>query len=470
MRSTTLLLCLGAVFLAANGYAVPKISPELREQLKKSSSVEIIVKMAGGNKAALQNAKASRQMNTLEVRASTVSHFLQIHAQESQASLLAFLSQQEGITFKSFWINNAIFVQNASPELISAISLREDVESVQFNTKVEIVRPTATHKVQTRFQANEWGVSKVQAPEAWAAGYDGTGARIAIIDTGTRGTHKDLAGSYIGDNGWYDAVDGSDAPQDLGGHGTHVMGTIVGANGIGVAPGAKWLSCNAISFWDGTSASVIACGQWVVCPTLPDGTSSPDCNKTPHLVSNSWGFIREWDHEAFYSEVIDAWHAVGIVPIFALGNEGSACETGRFPSGQENVIAVGATDVDNALAYFSSRGPSNFNGTLYLKPDISAPGVNVRSSSSSGDENYEEMSGTSMACPHTAGVAALLFGIKDDLTYDELREILTTQTTLDLQPTGDNCNGTGDEDWPNNSFGYGLVNALKSVNAVRARK
>lgn len=105
------------------------------------------------------------------------------------------------------------------------------------------------------------------------------------------------------------------------GHGTHTMGTIVGTKGIGVAPGAKWMTCQAcphaficaIPFF-------IKCAEWMLCPTKANWTD-PDCSKAPHLISNSWGGLAA-DGDDFFDEVGAAWHEAGIIPIFALGNEG----------------------------------------------------------------------------------------------------------------------------------------------------
>ncbi len=92
---------------------------------------------------------------------------------------------------------------------------------------------------------------------------------------------------------------------------------MVGSNGIGVAPGAKWIACKACSY-SCSQSNFIACGQWVLCPTLPNGTN-PDCSKAPQVVTNSWGYDRG---DTFYVSVIDAWVAAGIIPVFALGNNG----------------------------------------------------------------------------------------------------------------------------------------------------
>lgn len=99
------------------------------------------------------------------------------------------------------------------------------------------------------------------------------------------------------------------------------MGTILGTHGIGVAPGAKWMACQACSSpWTCTIPGFVKCAQWVLCPTNINGTE-PDCSKAPQLVSNSWGGSEE-DGDDFFDEVGASWHAAGIIPIFAVGNEG----------------------------------------------------------------------------------------------------------------------------------------------------
>lgn len=99
------------------------------------------------------------------------------------------------------------------------------------------------------------------------------------------------------------------------------MGTIVGTKGIGVAPGAKWMTCQACpTIFSCSIPSFVECAEWIICPTKPNGTD-PDCSKAPHIVSNSWGGSASGEG-GFFDEVGAAWHAAGIIPIFAMGNEG----------------------------------------------------------------------------------------------------------------------------------------------------
>src|SRR5665811_2378314 len=125
----------------------------------------------------------------------------------------------------------------------------------------------------------------------------------------------------------YDPYMFTETPNDQNGHGTHTTGTICGAGGIGVYPDAKWLACKGCATSSCSQFALTDCGQYIVCPTLPDGTK-PDCSKAPHLVSNSWGGGRgnEW-----FDSVIAAWHAAKIVPLFSIGNSGPSCNSANSP-------------------------------------------------------------------------------------------------------------------------------------------
>ncbi|XP_035713054.1 bacillopeptidase F isoform X1 [Folsomia candida] len=264
------------------------------------------------------------------------------------------------------------------------------------------------------------------------------------------------------------------------------MGTIVGANGIGVTPGARWMACKALNAQgSGTNAGLISCGQWVACPTLPNG-GSPDCTRIPHVVSNSWGGGQAND------EVINTWHAMGIVPVFANGNSGPACTTTWSPADSLawvraprliifyichgricsnfliKVIAVGATIDTNGLLSFS-KGPT-IGGRP--KPDISAPGQNIRSAwNSPGNNAYDTISGTSNAAPHVAGVAALLKAHNASLTWEQINANMNgNANTENVVPTGQNCGGIGESIFPDMAFGSGIVKPRVSLAAAIAGK
>ena len=229
----------------------------------------------------------------------------------------------------------------------------------------------------------EWNISQVRADEAWAS-TQGTGVVVASIDTGVRYTHDALVMQYRGNQGtrfdhkgnWNDptGVCGR-TPCDNVGHGTHTTGTMVGDDGvsnhIGVAPGARWIACKGCA--DSTTCNgshLLSCAQWVLDP-LQDGSGS----KQPDVVNNSWGGVRG---DAWFMGFADAWRAAGIFPAFSAGNAGPACGTAASPGDYPQAFAAGSTDSLDVIALTSARGPSSFAG---IKPNVTAPGVSVRSSS-----------------------------------------------------------------------------------------
>lgn len=293
-----------------------------------------------------------------------------------------------------------------------------------------------------------WGVPKIGADLAWEF-TRGEGAVVANIDTGVDASHPALAPQYRNDAGsWYDPTGlcPSTVPCDNDGHGTHTMGTMVGADGVGVAPGAKWIACKGCETNSCSDTSLLACGDWVLDP-YGDGTG----RGRPNAVNCSWG----GGGFPEYAPVIDAWRAAGIFPAFANGNSGSACASAMEPGSFPQAFAVGATDIYEQVAYFSSRGPSPIDGAI--KPDLSAPGVDIPSTLP--DNQYGVYSGTSMATPHVAGTVALLASVDPSLTVDQLEDLL--KRSADHFASSETC---GNElTCPNNSYGWGRLNALRAV-------
>ncbi|PAE31270.1 S8 family serine peptidase, partial [Bacillus sp. 7884-1] len=253
---------------------------------------------------------------------------------------------------------------------------------------------------------------------------------------------------------WYDAINGQATPYDDLGHGTHTVGTMVGSepngtNQIGVAPGAKWIAVKAFSSAGGTSEDLLKAGEWILAPKDAQGNPHPE--KAPDVVNNSWGGasgINEW-----YRQMVQNWRAADIFPNFSAGNSGPNDGTISAPANYPESFAVGATDINNLLAGFSSRGPGPYGE---WKPDISAPGVTIRSSVPGS--KYQNMQGTSMAAPAVAGVVALMKQADASLTVDEMETILITSAI----PLTDSTYPTS----PNYGYGHGLVNAYSAVSAV----
>jgi len=303
-------------------------------------------------------------------------------------------------------------------------------------------------------------VEMVKAPQAIELLTNSTSPKeviVCTIDTGVRVTHEALRDNYLGDYGWFDPGLGTGMPSDTNGHGTHTTGTIAGSMGIGVFPMAKWSACRGCATSYCSMYDLIKCGQWVICPTRPDGTGH-DCSKAPLIVSNSWG-VPYLNDTTWYDDVVKAWHVAKLIPIFSIGNSGPSCNTAGYP-GSLDVVGVGSTTSSDAISSFSSVGPS-IHGDM--KPDVSAPGSNVVSASHLSDTGYRSLSGTSMACPHVAGIASILMAWNDTLPYAELKAVLETGADTGVVTSGRVCDGVIDSVFPNHVFGHGRVDALASL-------
>jgi hypothetical protein len=388
-------------------------------------------------------------------------------AESSQAALQAFL-RNRGASFQSFWIANAIKV-SADAATFDAAAARPEVDKI-IADKTYAISPVSPGVTQAAINTVEWGVDRIKAPQVWSTfGDHGEGIVVATIDTGVLYTHPALVGKYRGNLGggnfshdynWWDPslTCGSPmaAPCDNNGHGTHTMGTIVGDDGsgnqVGVAPGAKWIAAKGCESSSCSSASLLSSGQFMVAPTKLDGTGA-NAAKRPQLVSNSWG---DGPTDTFYQATVQAWLASGIFPVFANGNSGPGCQTAGTPGAYPESYAVGAFDINNVIASFSSRGASQVSGGG-IKPNISAPGVNVRSSWNDG--SYNTISGTSMATPHVAGAVALVLSANPALIGDinGVRAYLD-QTAIDVSDL--TCGGTAAD---NNVWGEGRMDAFAAV-------
>lgn len=161
--------------------------------------------------------------------------------------------------------------------------------------------------------------------------------------------------------------------------------------------------------------------------------------------------------DPWYQRVVQSWRAAGIFPAFSNGNAGSSCGTAGSPGDYPEAFSSSATNINDAIASFSSRGPSAFGVT---KPDISAPGVNVRSSVPT--DRYASFSGTSMASPHTAGTVALLWSFYPGLSRDVPNTEKKLRPAVTILHTTQDCAGDGATTHANNVFGAGRVDALQA--------
>jgi subtilisin family serine protease len=443
--------------------AAPTVSPSLYKTLSLQGQADIMVVMRDPV-APLVASVNRRHFATSSARTTQLVNELRQFTQAAQQPVLSFLAQRTNAhQVKPFWITNRISVKQASLTLIDDLRRNFKDQIAEIREARVIYLEDAQPVASPGPNALEWGVDIIDADLAWEQGITGEGVVVAGIDTGVRASHVALKDNIRESYNWFDASSvQSQTPADDAGHGTHIMGTIAGRDGTGVAPDSRWMHCRAFEGSSATEEALIICGQWVTCPTLPDGREE-DCDKKPAVVSNSWGGGNE---DPFFNDIINAWQAANIVPVFAIGNSGPLCRTANSPGDQPNVISVGATNAQNLITSFSSHGPSQT--ALRIKPEVSAPGNNVRSSSNLCDQCYVVMSGTSMACPHVAGSVALLRQKNPNATFEQISQALFSTTYRpqmgDIACPGGGVNATNP--WPNNSHGWGNVrvnNALGSV-------
>jgi uncharacterized repeat protein (TIGR01451 family) len=469
-----------------------KIEPQLLKKLLGAENGQIVpfiayLKMQADLPGALASAELGAQQQLDPVaRRTVVVNTLQQTAQSSQAGVLQLLQASSaggGLSGQSIattdinplWVVNAVAAKG-SLETVLALAARADVDIVRLDKEIKLSRPPATldfglpildcdgfkcqpfiQRARPDMQSTAWGVSKIRADLVHnALGIDGAGVVVANIDTGVDWLHPALQANYRGYTGsghlplhagnWFDATGGGATyPVDGNGHGTHTMGTMVGGAGIGVAPGAKWIAVRTFdSSGSAQSSWLHSAFQWILAP-------NGDPALAPHIVNNSWGSNNGFSTE--FQADVQALLNAGIYPVFSAGNNGPGGSTVGSPGSLNNAFAVGATTIDDEIAWFSSRGPSPWG---VIKPDVSAPGKDVPSSIPGGV--YTEFDGTSMAAPHAAGLAALLIQASPSLTTNvgNISNIMKS-TAVDLGTPG-----------PDNNFGSGRIDAYNAVISVAA--
>ncbi|GAA2366013.1 hypothetical protein Cme02nite_30710 [Catellatospora methionotrophica] len=450
----------GSAALAAPGTAAAdKIRPELAKQLQAKSESDFWIRFT--DRADLSKAK---DIKDWAQRGTAVADALRKTAEQSQAKVRDELDAA-GLKYETFWASNAIKVSGGSLATVQKFAAHAEVEGLYAPIVYQVPETTQGTDEQT-VNALEWGIANINADDVWSQyGVKGEGITIANIDTGVQFDHPALVASYRGNNGdgtfdhnynWFDAAGAcATAPCDDDGHGTHTMGTMAGSDGanqIGVAPGVRWIAANGCCPSD---AALITSGEWMLEPTDLNG-QNPNAAKRPNIINNSWGTELP-SNDPFMEDVTLAWAASGIFGTWSNGNNGSACQTSGSPGSRISNYSTGAYDVNNNIAGFSSRGTGQGGE---IKPNISAPGVNVRSSVP-GD-GYASFSGTSMAAPHLAGAIALLWSAAPALVGD----IDATRTLLNgaaIDKADSQCGGTAAD---NNVYGEGRLDALVLLNSA----
>jgi serine protease AprX len=492
-----LLLTLGSLLVAAGPPPASTIvHPAVWQALQEGPEADILVVLR--TQADLGTASG---LSTKAAQGRSVYDALRSVARDSQRELRSLLDAH-GADYHPFYIVNALEVR-ADRALVRALADRHEVDRILLNPRVwglpDLPLQPASNRAPQGIQAN---LVRVNADDVWALGYTGQGIVVAGQDTGYNWEHPALKGQYRGWDGasadhnynWHDAIHennpntapgnpcGFDSPvpcDDYSStHGTHTMGIVLGDDGaghqIGMAPGAQWIGCRNMEQGWGTPATYIECFEFFLAPYPLGGDPLFDGDplRAPHVVNNSWACPSyegcDPDHIALLQDAVDALHQAGIFVVASAGNYGSSCGSVQYPPAiYPQSLAIGNFDHRTDQIYGnSSRGPVTYGGSTYTKPDLSAPGVSIYSST--GSSGYGSLTGTSMAAPHVAGAVALLLSAAPGYSgqVDAIEHLLTRSA----QPmtTTQTCGGDGPADVPNNTWGWGILDVLSTVREATA--
>jgi subtilisin family serine protease len=472
-----LLIIIGSIVLVLGGFSagVSGNVEEVNETVQISPEVD--------NATGEQSILVSFESNTVTVatqddltRAETVD-LLQTEASQSRKTLIEFAEGTPAVTVENtFWIKNTVLLTVDHDRIdIEEIAEIEGVTQITPNGEFRPQTTTSTedtvisgHSMSGGFDdsvapfseevsiSSTWGVERINAPDVWEE-FDtrGENVSVAVFDSGVDTDHPDIP--ELSEEQWAQwDQNGNELdtdPHDLGEHGTHVSGTVVGGNAsgsyIGVAPGVDFY--HGVVFFEsesgiiGSEAQLLAGMEWAVENEID-------------VVSMSLGSI-EYDKDLI--EPVQNANEAGTVVVAAAGNGGSG--TSSSPANVYGTISVGATTPRDRVAYFSSGelvnttidwwpDPPSEWPEEYLVPSVSAPGVDIKSAAPTDrDEIYRTSRGTSMATPHVAGVVALMLSVNEDLGPEGVRDALE-ESTVDI-------------DEPKWRQGHGRVDALAAVQA-----
>lgn len=489
-------IALAALLLMTSAALAGTISPRLQAEMDRTDAntpISVIINLSDQAPIMQLDQDLDASHATLQERHRQVIISLQAAAARSQGPVKEMLDEQMragSVTgYTCYWISNLIVVEGKKDAILRLVA-RPDIDVIEPNFTVSLIEPVgftpppAANEdgiiVGERAIGVPPGIRAVRATDCWyQLHYTGLNRLIGGMDTGVMGTHPALQTRWRGYNGahpwqecWLDVLGtGTQVPTDTHGHGTHTMGTMTGLapnDSIGVAPGAKWIACNAINqgVGSGFDQDVITGFQWFADP---DGNPNT-IDDVPDVVQNSWGINEGFSGNPPYTDcdtrwwsVLDNVSAAGVVVTWSAGNEGPGSQSLRSPADRATTLleafSVGAVDATNyswpyPIAGFSSRGPSGCNvpAPQKIKPEVAAPGVSVYSAYNNG--GYTNMDGTSMAGPHAAGIVALMRQANPNLSVADVKQILL-QTARD--------EGTAGED---NTFGWGFVDAYAACQAA----
>lgn len=501
-----------------------QVSDYLQNQLRTSDGpVSLLIILQDQVDPATVLARSNLRNANHQARATFLYRELTATAQRTQAPLRAWLTAQ-GIPYRAYYLVNMIEVQGDAalvdalrrrPEVARLVA-NPAIDQGLHNLPASPQFTTVAGREAESSLARPYGLDFTRAPDVWALGYRGEGIVLASQDTGVEWDHPALKGAYRGITttvvstttvattrsatmtlivtttkivttptashpyNWYDAwglagrparcVQDAQIPCDDDGHGTHTVGTMLGDATVisdtvlGMAPAAKWIGCRNMENGVGTPASYTDCFQFFLAPYPQGGNPMTDGRPAlaPHIVNNSWGCPPSEGCDAgSLRQIVETVRAAGIMVVASAGNSGPSCASVDDPIAiYDATFTVGAHNSNGLIASFSSRGAVTVDGSGRRKPDISAPGVGVRSTWT--NKGFNTISGTSMASPHVAGAVALLWSAVPALIGEiDLTEqiLLKSATPVPFNQCGEGATPVA----PNNTYGYGRLDVLAAV-------
>jgi hypothetical protein len=415
------------------------------------------------------------------------------HRDQAQSEIKEYLRTNK-IGFQSFYIINALATK-LTIDQINKLQSYEGLKAILWDR--DMFQANYIHEkqqIESRVIEPEWGIVKIGADRVWAKGITGKNVVIGGLDTGFEWYHDVLRTKYRGyiddstsihEYHWHDAIHtnspqwpdtlmnpcgfSTKVPCDDQNHGTHTMGTMIGSdstNLIGVAPDARWVACRNMDRGWGRPSSYLECFEWMLAPR-DTSYANPKTELAPDVINNSW-YCADAEgcddvNRFLFDDAIKNLKAAGIFVVVSAGNSGSkGCGSiSETPALFKSSFSVGATDINDDIAGFSSRGPSMIDSIIYLKPNVSAPGVSVRSIIKNG--SFANFSGTSMAGPHVAGAVALIISANPSLRGNvQVIEDILSATAVPLVSSID-CDTFKGANIPNAVFGYGRINVFDAV-------
>ncbi len=396
---------------------------------------------------------------------------LQNKAANTQGPILEYLRSSTNIqtqSVQSYWVVNVVYaVGNA--QAIAELSRRNDVLLMEpIYDKVKGEHTINECVAPPSLNGRENGHTAIKANKLWEQGYTGYGTLTMTIDTGVDGDHRSLRnnwrGLYYPDQGYTGT--GSE-PTDCDGHGSHVTGSICGLNRvendtIGVAFNSQWIG-SPLDLIDGCSdvgLNSITSFQYAL---NPDGDASTS-NDIPIAVNCSWGTNAECWNGTQLAQTMNALETAGIAVVWSAGNDGPGAMTNNSNASislsEVNSFSIGNLNGNNPnypINSSSSRGPSlcGGNGSILIKPEVSAPGTQIRSCSGGG--GFMTITGTSMSAPHVTGAIALLSEKFPDAIGEDIKYALYN-TCTDLGAVGED-----------NDYGMGIIDLVAASDYLLAQ-